>query len=116
MTHCVRGTIYEKRPQFCRDYPTKDDMMPAACTYRFLNGERSGTCQPEVCQENACCNWPREGGEPEGVPRSELEGGSPCKHMEWVEVEAEKKADDAATSDPSEFYDIIKQQLRPEGF
>jgi len=107
MTHIVRCGIYADRPAFCRDYPGPRDFMPAACTYRFHNEERSGTCQPEVCQEQACCNFPRKGGEPTADACPTEDGGKPCKHIVWVELPAEKRASDVATYDPGELLDLV---------
>lgn len=47
-----------------------------------------------MCQENICCAYPREGGEPEGVSLDELAGGEPCKHLVWEEVQPTKTASD----------------------
>lgn len=115
MTHIARCGIYTNRPKFCRDYPTAKDAIPAACTFRFLGDKREGTCQPEVCQEQACCNWPREGGEPEGAPCTLEEGGKPCKHMKWEEVAPPKEAEDAADYDPGDLYDAAMSDMVFQG-
>ena len=74
---CVgRCSIYEDRPQFCRDYPKVTDFIPERCTYHFVGEERRGECQPEVCQHHSCCAYPREGGEPQGKALDELAGGT----------------------------------------
>ena len=115
MTHFVRCGIYESRPQFCRDYPGPTSFMPAACTYRFLNGERTGSCQPEVCQEHACCNYPRRGGEPTADACPTEDGGKPCKHIVWVEMPAEKKASDSVEYSPSELFDQVLDSMLFKG-
>jgi hypothetical protein len=112
MTHYARCGIYNKRPEFCRVYPREGDFIPAACTYRFENGVRVGTCQPEVCQENACCNFPRKGGEPEAESLSETEGGKPCKHLVWAEAAPPKTASDLGTYDPGELHTILFGGIR----
>jgi hypothetical protein len=85
-------SIYENRPKFCRDYPQIHDAIPAGCTYHFVGQERRGSCQPEVCGQNMCCSWPREGGEPEGIVLASESGGMPCKHLRWEELPFEKSA------------------------
>ena len=93
---CIgRCGIYSSRPKFCQDYPRVTDFIPPGCTYSFLGSERTGTCQPEICQENICCAYPREGGEPEGLSLDSLAGGQPCKHLVWQELEGEKQASDS---------------------
>ena len=83
---CVgRCGIYGDRPKFCRDYPQVQDFLPPKCTFSFVGSERRGECQPEVCQEDCCCAYPREGGNPEGVSLDSLAGGQPCKHLVWIE-------------------------------
>ena len=115
MTHVVRCGIYASRPQFCRDYPGPMDFMPAACTYRFVNGERQGSCQSEVCQEQACCNFPRKGGEPVAEACPTADGGLPCKHIMWVELPTEKKASNAADYDPGELFDQVLNSMLFKG-
>jgi len=85
-----------KKPQRCVEYPQQHDHLLPKCTYSFENGQRVGTCQPNVCQEQNCCNVPRAGGEPEGVTQDLLAGGLPCKHLEWhfVDEPVEKNASD----------------------
>jgi hypothetical protein len=87
-----RCGIYKDRPQFCRDYPRVTDFIPPGCTFHFVGSERRGSCQPEVCGQNICCAWPREGGEPEGTALDPFAGGEPCKHLVWAETEPEKVA------------------------
>jgi len=111
MTHVVRCGIYDKRPQFCRDYPQSTDFLPAACSYRFLNGERTGSCQPEVCQEQACCNWPRKDGEPTAEACTREEGGRACKHLVWAELPQTKTASDIAEYDPNELYEMTLNSM-----
>ena len=95
---CVgRCGNYGGRPAFCRDYPKVTDFVPPGCTYHFVGEERRGSCQPEVCGQNICCAYPREGGEPEARALDSLAGGLPCKHLVWVETPFEKEA-----SDPSD--------------
>ncbi len=80
-----RCSIYANRPVFCREYPAEATAvpfgLPPRCTFQWINGERTGSCQPEVCQEGACCNYPRVDGEPEG--ELDFEHGTPCKHLTW---------------------------------
>lgn len=87
-----RCGIYAKRPQFCRDYPRVYDFLPPSCTFYFVGEERRGSCQPEVCQSDICCAYPREGGEPEGKAMDAMIGGEPCKHLKWEEIPSEKTA------------------------
>lgn len=84
VAHCG---IYENRPQVCKDYPKIDHYIPEECTYTFVGSERRGDCS---CDVGACCNSPREGGEPGGTPLPSLAGGKPCKHLVWKEVPMEK--------------------------
>lgn len=110
---CIgRCGIYSTRPQFCQDYPRVHDFIPPGCTYHFIGAERHGSCQPQICQENICCAYPREGGEPEGVSMDELAGGEPCKHLVWQEVPAEKTAnDDEGRSVLDDLYKLINGAL-----
>lgn len=89
-----RCGIYAKRPQFCRDYPQVHDFLPPSCTFHFVGEERRGSCQPEVCQQDICCAYPREGGEPEGTSMDPFVGGMACKHLVWEEIPAQKTASD----------------------
>jgi hypothetical protein len=110
---CVgRCGIYATRPQFCQDYPKVTDFVPSGCTYSFLGSERTGTCQPEVCQENICCAYPREAGEPEGVSLDSLAGGRPCKHLVWQELPHEKSAshEDGESVLP-QLYSLVTEAL-----
>ena len=96
---CVgRCTIYENRPAFCRDYPKVTDFLPPDCTFHFVGAERRGSCQPEVCGQNMCCAYPREGGEPTGISLDSLAGGMPCKHLTWIESETVKRASSSVDS------------------
>ena len=72
-------SIWEKRPQVCRDYPKYDSYIPESCGYHFRGSEKMGCCYLE-CQA-ACCMLPRQGGEPGGAPLPEIAGGEPCKHL-----------------------------------
>lgn len=92
---CIgRCGAYSSRPQFCKDYPRITDFIPPGCTYYFHNGKRMGSCQPESCQENNCCSYPRENGDPEAKSLDSLAGGLPCKHLKWEETnDMEKDAD-----------------------
>lgn len=113
---CVgRCGIYESRPQFCRDYPRPGDFLPPACTYTFEGNVRKGECQPDICLENCCCNYPREGGEPEGKSLDELIGGVPCKHLVWHDTEdISKLAEDVAPSITDQIYEALKPSIRGE--
>ena len=106
-----RCGAYGKRPDFCKKYPSVTDNLLEGCTYSFHNGERIGTCQPEVCQENNCCSYPREGGEPEGKSLDHFIGGMPCKHLVWDEVDEMEK--DASSVELSSF-DSEMQKLAAE--
>lgn len=107
----VRCGIYGNRPKFCQDYPTINDVRPGACTYKFRGEEREGTCQPEVCQEQACCLWPRKFGEPDAEAATREEGGRPCKHVVWQDVVEPKQASDVATYDAGELNSAIFADL-----
>ena len=110
-----RCGIYENRPQFCRDYPKVTDFLPEGCTYCFIGERRHGECDPTSCQENCCCAYPREEGEPEGASLDELAGGLPCRHLVWVDVEEEEKQADADYDDVSitgEIYDSVIPAIR----
>jgi hypothetical protein len=110
-----RCSIYEKRPQFCRDYPQPLHYLPEGCTFKFLGDKRAGECHAECCQEKCCCAIPREGGEPEGIAMDEFAGGLPCKHLVWAEAEDEMKtAEDEADSITSEIYDTLMPSIRGE--
>lgn len=106
---------YENRPEYCKDYPRLTDFMPDGCTFHFVGEDRRGECQPDVCQENNCCSWPREAGEPLGKSLDEHAGGKPCKYLEWAEVEEqEKKADGYEdVSITNELYETLLPCLRP---
>lgn len=89
---CVgRCGAYNGRPDFCKNYPTLSDIVPPGCTYTFVGGERLGQCIPEVCGDNNCCSYPREGGEPEAKTLDGFIGGLPCKHLKWEELEEMEK-------------------------
>ena len=78
-----------EKPQRCMDFPEGPEDMAErrpSCTYRFINEQREGTCQPNVCQAQCCCAEPREGGEPDAPSLSALQGGLPCKFLEWKTV------------------------------
>lgn len=111
---CIgRCGIYATRPGFCRSYPTPTSTLPEGCTFSFLGSERQGECRPDVCQENNCCNYPREGGEPEGKALDPLIGGVPCKHLVWVETgEEEKVADNEAESITGDIYEALEPSIR----
>ena len=110
---CVgRCGIYNDRPDFCKVYFT-----PSGCTFTFEGDVRKGECQPDVCLENNCCNYPREGGEPEGVSMDSLIGGEPCKHLVWVEIEDNNKeasGEDLAESITNELYETLMPSIRGE--
>ena len=110
----VYGT--SKRPQMCADYPRPGDFMPPSCTYRYEGNERHGECHPEVCLEDNCCNYPREGGEPEGKAMDPHVGGRGCKHLVWVENPEEVKtaSDDDVPSITSEIYETLMPAIRGE--
>ena len=84
VAHCA---IYETRPKVCRDYPKLEHYLPKECTYYFEDGERKGTCS---CDVAACCQIPRQHGEPGGAPLPEIAGGKPCRHIVWEEVEVKE--------------------------
>jgi len=91
----ARCAIYDKRPEVCRTYPTITHYTPPECGYYFTGEGRHGECD---CNEGACCSIPREHGEPGGVPLPEEAGGSPCKHLVWVEREVEGEKEKTAAS------------------
>lgn len=88
-TKIARCSIYEDRPQVCKDYPKIDHYRPEECTYAFMDNERIGRCE---CNVGACCSVPREGGLPGGAPLPERAGGAPCKYLTWEEEDSEKNA------------------------
>jgi len=92
----ARCGIYDSRPEVCKAYPKVDNYIPEECTYTFTGSDRHGEC---ACNEGACCNSPREGGEPGGTPLPSLAGGKPCKHLVWKETEEplEKSASQSET-------------------
>lgn len=79
----ARCSIYDTRPKVCRDYPKIEHYRPDVCTYYFIDGERLGDCS---CDVGACCQIPRQHGEPGGAPLPEIAGGLPCKHLVWEET------------------------------
>ena len=79
----ARCCIYDTRPNVCRDYPKLEHYRPDVCTYYFIDGERLGSCN---CDTGACCQIPRQSGEPGGAPMPEIAGGKPCRHLIWAEV------------------------------
>jgi hypothetical protein len=78
----ARCSIYEKRPEVCKVYPTVTHYIPSECTYYFAGAERRGSCD---CGIGACCATPRENGEPGGTPLPDIAGGMPCKYLEYIE-------------------------------
>lgn len=80
----ARCGIYEQRPQVCKDYPKIDHYLLEECTFTFIGHEKRGEC---ACGIGACCNSPRENGEPGGTPLPSLAGGKPCKHLVWKKAE-----------------------------
>jgi hypothetical protein len=112
MTCVGKCGAYGGRPDFCKKYPTINDFIPPGCTYTFHNGERSGECDPTECGENNCCSYPREKGEPEGRTLDSLEGGLPCKHLKWDEVDTmEKDASVTITRFEEEYNNLIAEVL-----
>lgn len=113
---CIgRCGIYESRPRFCREYPKPGDFLPPGCTYTFEGNERKGECQPESCQENCCCNYPREEGNPEGKGMDDKVGGLPCKFLVWQDEEDnEKMAADEAPSITGQLYEAVMPSIRGE--
>jgi Fe-S-cluster containining protein len=83
-------SIYENRPDVCKQYPQVYHYVPEECTYWFAGSERVGRCK---CDVGACCNIPREGGLPGGAPLPEEAGGAPCKYLTWDEVSEKEAAD-----------------------
>ena len=110
----VHGT--DERPKFCEDYPTPTSFLPPGCTYRFEGNTRFGECQPDVCLDDNCCNYPREGGEPQGKSLDSRAGGLPCKHLHWVEEEdLDKEASAEGDEVPSiinELYEALMPSIR----
>ena len=88
MSSVARCSIYETRPQLCRDYPRIDHWTPSECTYHFSGSDRRGDCS---CDVGACCQTPREKGEPGGAPLPAEAGGEPCKYLAWEDRPMEKK-------------------------
>jgi Fe-S-cluster containining protein len=104
----ARCSIYERRPDVCRKYPTVSHYTPPECTFHFSGGERRGEC---ACDQGACCAIPREHGEPGGVPMPEEAGGTPCKYLVYEEREAEEKEKTAAS-----VYDGYQQLAEAIGY
>lgn len=102
----ARCGIYESRPQVCKDYPKIDHYMLEECTYKFLGDKRSGEC---ACNVGACCNSPREGGEPGGTPLPFIAGGKPCKHLVWESKPLDKEAEDPMiiSSGSTDLYELV---------
>ena len=110
--HIARCGVYKNRPKFCQDYPRLGDAMPSACTYRFEGDARKGECQPEVCLEQACCNWPRKGGEPEAAALDSESGGLPCKYLIWADKEETKEASaEEASYDPCAAHQLLMGRM-----
>lgn len=84
----ARCSIYESRPDICKNYPQIYHYIPGECTFWFAGPERHGSCE---CEVGACCRIPREGGLPGGAPLPEEAGGSSCKYLTWEDV-MEKEA------------------------
>jgi hypothetical protein len=83
-------SIYEERPQSCRDYPQPGHYRPSSCTYWFdEEGVRQGECAPECMA--SCCSIPREDGEPGGAALPAEAGGAPCKYL--IELPPEEVRD-----------------------
>ena len=78
-TYC---SIYERRPELCRNYPTVYHYVPPECTFWFAGDRRTGKCE---CNASVCCALPRENGEPEGKPMIGVSGGLPCKYLAYRE-------------------------------
>ena len=106
---------YDSRPEYCKNYPQIGDFLPTSCTYHFVGEERRGECHPETCQDDNCCAYPREAGEPVAKSLDELAGGLPCKHLVWTEVvEQEKKADGYDdVSITNEIYETLMPCISP---
>ena len=92
----ARCSIYENRPDVCRNYPQIYHYVPGECTFWFAGEDRQGECG---CEVGACCSLPREGGIPGGAPLPEEAGGAPCKYLVWEDV-MEKEASVTAPSGP----------------
>lgn len=82
-------SIYDDRPEMCKNYPQPDGRyIPPSCGFFFPgDGTRRGECDPEC--EAACCRLPRQNGEPLGLPLEEYLGGLPCKYLVLNEEEEE---------------------------
>lgn len=103
----ARCGIYDRRPQVCRDYPKLDHYMPEECTYTFNGNEKRGECN---CGIAACCNLPRQNGEPGGVPLPSIAGGQACKHLVWEDTEEpiEKKASDQTQDVRMDLQELVR--------
>lgn len=108
--------IYKSRPKFCRDYPQPGDFLPPECTYSFEGGERKGECDPSACQDGNCCNYPREGGEPEATSMDVLAGGEPCKHLVWVIVPDREEKTAENEEDTTGFNDELYETVLTDMF
>lgn len=100
-----RCGIYEQRPEICKDYPKIDHYMPEECTYTFTGDKRGGSC---ACDIAACCNTPRENGEPGGAPIPSIAGGKACKHLIWEEGDSlEKQASQPTAAFVPDLYGLV---------
>jgi len=107
---------YENRPKFCRDYPQITSYLPEGCTYHFIGEERRGECDPSSCEENNCCSWPREGGEPEATSLDEKAGGLPCKYLIWAEIQEPQNKEAGLYDDVSignEIHEALESCICP---
>ena len=97
----ARCSIYDRRPEICRVYPTVGHYIPPQCTYFFAGGERRGEC---ACDEGACCATPRQNGEPGGTAMPDIVGGAPCKYLVWDEIVVKEASEDIGIADGCSFW------------
>lgn len=77
-------SIYEERPDQCRNYPVATSFIPESCGFVFLgDGKRRGRCEPECGA--TCCQLPRMNGDPEGAALPKAAGGEPCRYLVWTD-------------------------------
>jgi len=80
----ARCSIYETRPQACKDFPTKPQEILSlpGCTYKITPKDGllqiTGNCN---CLLAYCCSTPRLNGEPLAKTTPVKLGGKPCKYL-----------------------------------
>lgn len=107
-TTIARCSIYDRRPEVCKTYPTITHYTPPECTYYFAGSTRHGEC---ACGEGACCAIPRENGIPGGTPLPEVAGGEPCKYLVYVEKDTGEEGTEKTASVDKESYNRLLKEV-----